>query len=48
MVSHTPLATMADLTRQNLDALSKMQESMLSALMPKREKTSRDEDEKRP
>jgi polyhydroxyalkanoate synthesis repressor PhaR len=46
MVAHTPLATMADLTRQNLEALSKMQETMLSALMPKREKT-RDEDEKR-
>ena len=47
MVAHTPLATMADLTRQNLDALSKMQESMLSSLMQKREK-NREEDEKRP
>jgi polyhydroxyalkanoate synthesis repressor PhaR len=45
IVSHTPLATMADLTRSNLEALAKMQESMLSALLPKREK--RDEDEKR-
>lgn len=45
IVSHTPLATMADLTRSNLEALAKVQESMLSALLPKREK--RDEDEKR-
>jgi polyhydroxyalkanoate synthesis repressor PhaR len=45
IVSHTPLATMADLTRTNLEALAKVQESMLSALLPKREK--RDEDEKR-
>ena len=50
IVSSTPIATMADLTRSNLEALSKMQESMLSALMPsKREKaTTREEDEKRP
>jgi polyhydroxyalkanoate synthesis repressor PhaR len=50
IVSSAPIATMADLTRSNLEALSKMQESMLSALLPsKREKTStRDEDEKRP
>jgi polyhydroxyalkanoate synthesis repressor PhaR len=49
IVSSTPIATMADLTRSNLEALAKMQESMLSALMPsKREKSSaRDEDEKR-
>jgi polyhydroxyalkanoate synthesis repressor PhaR len=45
IVSHTPLATMADLTRSNLEALAKVQESMLSALLPKREK--RDDDEKR-
>jgi len=50
IVSSAPIATMADLTRSILEALSKMQESMLSALLPsKREKTStRDEDEKRP
>ena len=49
IVSSTPISTMADLTRSNLEALAKMQESMLSALMPsKREKSSaRDEDEKR-
>ena len=46
IVAHTPLATMADLTRQNIDALAKMQESMLSAILPKREK-SKDDDEKR-
>jgi polyhydroxyalkanoate synthesis repressor PhaR len=49
IVSATPLATITDLTRSNLEALAKMQESMLSALLPKREKpSSRDEDEKRP
>lgn len=48
IVSSAPIATMADLTRSNLEALAKMQESMLSALLPKREKSSRDEDEKRP
>jgi polyhydroxyalkanoate synthesis repressor PhaR len=50
IVSSTPIATMADLTRSNLEALAKMQESMLSALLPsKREKPGgRDEDEKRP
>ena len=47
IVSATPLATVADLTRSNLETLAKMQDSMLSALMPKREK-NRDEDDKRP
>ena len=47
IVSSTPIATMADLTRSNLEVLAKMQESMLGALMPKREKPPRDEDEKR-
>ncbi len=46
MVANTPLATMADLTRQNIDALAKMQENVLSALLAKRERM-RDEDEKR-
>ncbi|MEY2920176.1 MAG: polyhydroxyalkanoate synthesis repressor PhaR [Pseudomonadota bacterium] len=46
IVAHTPLATMADLTRQNIEALAKMQESMLSAILPKREKP-KDDDEKR-
>jgi polyhydroxyalkanoate synthesis repressor PhaR len=50
IVSATPLATVADLTRSNFETLAKVQESMLSAILPKREKstTSRDEDEKRP
>jgi polyhydroxyalkanoate synthesis repressor PhaR len=47
MVANTPLATVADLTRQNIDALARMQENMLSALIAKRDKV-RDEDEKRP
>jgi polyhydroxyalkanoate synthesis repressor PhaR len=46
MVANTPLATMADLTRQNFDALAKMQENVLSALLAKRER-KREEDEKR-
>ena len=47
IVAHTPLATVADLTRQNIEALSKVQESMLNAILPKREKAKED-DEKRP
>jgi polyhydroxyalkanoate synthesis repressor PhaR len=46
IVAITPLATVADLTRQNIDALAKIQESMLSAILPKRDKT-KDDDEKR-
>ena len=46
MVANMPLATMADLTRQNFDALAKMQENVLSALLAKRERM-RDEEEKR-
>ncbi len=46
IVAHTPLATVADITRQNLEALAKVQESMLNALLPKRDK-DRDEDDKR-
>ena len=46
MVANTPLATMADLTRQNFDALAKMQENVLSAMLAKRERM-RDEEEKR-
>jgi polyhydroxyalkanoate synthesis repressor PhaR len=43
IVSNTPLATVADITRQNLEALGKMQESVLGALLRKRDK-SRDDD----
>jgi polyhydroxyalkanoate synthesis repressor PhaR len=46
IVAITPLATVADLTRQNIEALAKIQESMLSAILPKRDKT-KDDDEKR-
>jgi len=46
IVAITPLATVADLTRQNIEALARMQESMLSAILPKRDK-SKDDDEKR-
>src|SRR4030095_15761106 len=38
MVANTPLATVADLTRQKLETLSKLQETVLGALAPKRDK----------
>jgi polyhydroxyalkanoate synthesis repressor PhaR len=38
MVANTPLATVADLTRQNLETLSKIQETVLGGLAPKRDK----------
>ncbi|MGB5104056.1 MAG: polyhydroxyalkanoate synthesis repressor PhaR [Steroidobacteraceae bacterium] len=48
IVAHTPLSAVADLTRQNLETLSKMQENVLNALLSKRDKDkARDEDEKR-
>jgi polyhydroxyalkanoate synthesis repressor PhaR len=43
MVASTPLATVADMTKANLETLAKMQETVLSALMPKREKGSDDD-----
>lgn len=46
IVAHTPLASVADVTRQNLEALAKVQENMLNALL-RREK-NREEDDKRP
>jgi polyhydroxyalkanoate synthesis repressor PhaR len=46
IMTNTPLSAVADLTRQNFETLAKMQESMLSALLPKRDK-GRDEDDKR-
>ena len=46
IVSNTPLASVADRTRQNLEALAKAQESVIGALLTKRDK-SRDDDEKR-
>jgi polyhydroxyalkanoate synthesis repressor PhaR len=47
IVAHTPLSTVADITRHNLEALAKLQESMLNTLLSKRDK-ERDEDDKRP
>ncbi len=46
IVSSTPLSAVADLTRQNLEALAKVQETMLKALKPGREK-DRDDDDRR-
>ena len=50
IVSNTPLSAVADITRQNIETLAKMQESMLNALLSKREKErekDRSEDDKR-
>ena len=47
IVAHTPLATVADITRHNLESLAKVQESMLNALLPRKDR-ERDEDDKRP
>jgi polyhydroxyalkanoate synthesis repressor PhaR len=47
IVANTPLATVADLTRQNLETLAKMQESVLSALLPKRDRSRDEDDEKK-
>jgi polyhydroxyalkanoate synthesis regulator protein len=52
IVAHTPLATVADITRQNLESLAKMQEGVLNALLSKRDRDKdrdkgRDEDDKR-
>jgi polyhydroxyalkanoate synthesis repressor PhaR len=44
IVANTPLATVADMTRQNLESLAKLQEGMLTALLSKRDK-GRDEDD---
>jgi polyhydroxyalkanoate synthesis repressor PhaR len=38
MVANTPLATVADLTRQNIVTLSKIQETVVGGLGPKRDK----------
>jgi polyhydroxyalkanoate synthesis repressor PhaR len=46
IVANTPLATVADMTRQNLETLAKLQEGMLSALLSKRDK-GRDEDDRK-
>ena len=46
IVASTPISTVADITRQNLETLSKVQESMLGAILPKRDK-NRDDDDKR-
>ncbi len=46
IVANTPLATVADMTRQNLESLAKLQEGMLTALLSKRDK-GRDEDDRK-
>jgi polyhydroxyalkanoate synthesis repressor PhaR len=46
IVANTPLATVADITRSNLETLAKVQGNVLNALLPKRDK-DRDEDDKR-
>ncbi len=44
MVANTPLAGMANMTRQNLETLSRMQENMLTALLTKRDKADEQEE----
>jgi polyhydroxyalkanoate synthesis repressor PhaR len=44
MVNSSPLGAMSELTRQNLELWTKMQESMLAAFAPPREKTPQQED----
>jgi polyhydroxyalkanoate synthesis repressor PhaR len=39
VLNNSPLGTMSELTRQNLELWAKMQESMLAAFAPPREKT---------
>lgn len=46
IVASTPISTVADITRQNLETLSKVQENMLGAILPKRDK-ARDDDKRR-
>ncbi len=46
IVASTPISTVADITRQNLETLSKVQETMLGAILPRRDK-NRDDDDKR-
>jgi polyhydroxyalkanoate synthesis repressor PhaR len=46
IVASPPIAAVADLTRQNFEALAKMQENMLNALKPGRDR-DRDEDDRR-
>ncbi|MCJ7452917.1 MAG: polyhydroxyalkanoate synthesis repressor PhaR [Steroidobacteraceae bacterium] len=43
IVASTPISTVADITRQNLETLSKVQENMLGAILPKRDKTPDDD-----
>jgi polyhydroxyalkanoate synthesis repressor PhaR len=45
IVASTPISTVADITRQNLETLSKVQENMLGAILPKRDK-GRDDDKR--
>ena len=44
MVSSSPLGAMSELTRQNLELWTKMQESMLAAFAPPRDQTPQQED----
>ena len=44
MVSSSPLGAMSELTRQNLELWTKMQESMLVAFAPPRDQTPQQED----
>jgi hypothetical protein len=49
VVANSPLGSVADAARSNLEAWSKLQESMLKAFLGRREDSNRgDDDAKRP
>lgn len=50
MISSAPLSTMSELTRQNLEVWTRMQETMLAAFSPRRDSppNGTDTDEKKP
>ena len=46
VLNNSPLGTMSELTRQNLELWAKMQESMLAAFAPPREKPPQEDEQK--
>jgi polyhydroxyalkanoate synthesis repressor PhaR len=46
IVASTPISTVADITRQNIETLAKAQESLLGAILPKRDKGRSDDDKR--
>ena len=48
LISNTPLTTMAELTRHNLEMWQRMQENMLAAFKPQTRANGKDSDDSRP